>query len=1793
MSGPITITAARVLSGVLTLEYSSTETVYGLQLFNKDMGFPVSGSIACVQGTGLFVRAFNVYPNTTNKFTLRSSGVDKSQEIQFTQDGAAQIFGTQTNILAYIASLPPPVTVNGMKVVGGKTYYEVAIAEPSNGLSIVNANTNVVIISGIGFSSPQTLFNYLNTGLADGTYKFRNTSSSTDVSLPFTIASGTSGSTTNIDTFIAAQPVTPSLTVHGLYYANNKNYIYYSSSSEISNAILYNADNTQIGPQFTLPQGTNQVFDFTMYGTLLSGLLQFRTGSGFNSVIQGTIYVHYKQTNNVWITFGGDYEYIITNKSLTPISYPVQILAAKASSGKVYIQYTSQNAYSNVSFTSIQTGLVLPSKNLTAGSSLIVEISPASFVNGESYYAVTNMTNTIVAAPFLITSQSYGNTAAIDTYIGGSSGSSSGSGSGSTPTPAPSSNLIRSHAAVTNSRLAVEEQKTSTIIFAAGFNSTGAYVPSSTTPYISSAIHVKGAVEIVANKLYDIETNFAETAYVDQKIADLIGSAPAILDTLGEIATSLADNPNLSASLVSTIAAETTRATAAEESISSALAAETERAELAEAGLSSLIADETARAISEEQMLSTIIAGEKATARAEEAQLSTLIAAETARAIAYEEYLSVNIHTEIARAMAEDTTVNSALAQEIQRATDAETVLSTLIVNERIRATGEEQALSTMLATEKSRAMLAEMTLSSALVDETARATAAESGLSTLIADEKARAILAEQGISTALVAETARAVASEQSISSALVSEVARATAAEQSISSALVAETDRAVAAELVLRTDLSGEIVRATAAELVLTNDLAAEVSRATAAELVLRTDLSGEIARATAAEQAISSTVSTIQVDYLKRDGTLKMTGALDMSGSKIINVNQTPTALGDAVSLGYYNAQNTIRYTNSHRQITLSTISQSARVTPYNLDSFPVSTGTIYRVGSVGASGNGCAVHSILSTFSQSLTANAVDTLTTFILDNAGALSLPQTFNISTILDLSGNMDGSGSTVGNPYDLTQSGNDLKTKYPGYTYYRVPLTSRPRYYTGLFHNLGYTTTLRLDPGDMFFPSGNNYFLNRYISPINASVGGTITVDYYLRPVNNTLTMNFYTQVTSTGTVVFNFRRILNLRNNDLLIKNPTGLQWDVIDTNDPVVTGTPGRIKTFNHTDYGDIMVDIHPDYVGQSTITTLGTVTTGTWNAGTIQPNRGGTGYTSYAKGDMLYGDGVSTIKVPIGSSNQVLKVEGGVPVWKTNDAINVPMTTEINGSASVQGTLENLSTSIAAEASRAIAKETELSTIIVEQISSVIAAAPQALDTLKEIAEALGNDPNLSATLVNQINTEKDRALLAEAGLSSLIASETSRALSAESGLSTLIASGGAALADEIARATAAEAGLSSLIADTKADLSTEVARAEAAESGLSTLIADETARALAAELVLTNDLAAEVARAELAEAGLSTLIADETARALAAELVLTNDLAAEVSRAELAEAGLSTLIADEKARAEAAELVLTNDLAAEVSRAEAAEAGLSSLIATEKARAEAAELVLTNDLAAEVARAELAEAGLSTLIADETARALSAENTLAGNLSTEVSRAQAAEAGLSSLIAVETARAVAAENGLDGRLDTVESQLTTGTQGQVLKYVSGVATFATNDTAGVSLSSTTNFPSITTLQAALDYLFNFTQTRKVIQHVVTSSTEYSSPTVPNVNFGSGKVHFINYNAANLNIYLPPTSTPHVDGTVYRIVHNGNHGDNNYTIKYYNSATSTTVDIFELAPRDTISFIWDADTSSYLFGVGL
>jgi hypothetical protein len=112
------------------------------------------------------------------------------------------------------------------------------------------------------------------------------------------------------------------------------------------------------------------------------------------------------------------------------------------------------------------------------------------------------------------------------------------------------------------------------------------------------------------------------------------------------------------------------------------------------------------------------------------------------------------------------------------------------------------------------------------------------------------------------------------------------------------------------------------------------------------------------------------------------------------------------------------------------------------------------------------------------------------------------------------------------------------------------------------------------------------------------------------------------------------------------------------------------GTTNRIDVFTDN------IDIAATYVGQTSITTLGTVTSGTWSATTIATTKGGTGLTAYTTGDTLYSSATNTLSALAGNATATKKfmsMTSSVPSWGVLVNTDIPAFTGSTGS--VAGTL--------------------------------------------------------------------------------------------------------------------------------------------------------------------------------------------------------------------------------------------------------------------------------------------------------------------------------------------------------------------------------------------------------------------------------------------------------------------------------------------------------------------------------------
>lgn len=193
------------------------------------------------------------------------------------------------------------------------------------------------------------------------------------------------------------------------------------------------------------------------------------------------------------------------------------------------------------------------------------------------------------------------------------------------------------------------------------------------------------------------------------------------------------------------------------------------------------------------------------------------------------------------------------------------------------------------------------------------------------------------------------------------------------------------------------------------------------------------------------------------------------------------------------------------------------------------------------------------------------------------------------------------------------------------------------------------------------------------------------------------------------------------------------------------------------------------------------------------------------------------------------------------------------------------------------------------------QITALKGVAPELLDTLGEIADALNKDPNVYNTLVTMMGTNIEAA---KAELRGAVSDAFDTLAELEQGLSAEAAARTAAVTTEANARTAADTGLQNSIDGLTSDLATEVAARKAADTALDgrvSTVEGQVNGKIGDLTTLTTDAKSTIVGAVNE---LDAHVDAEVARAQAAEQQLTTDLLAEISRAKAAETALSASVA-------------------------------------------------------------------------------------------------------------------------------------------------------------------------------------------------------------------------------------------------------------------------------------------------------
>lgn len=117
------------------------------------------------------------------------------------------------------------------------------------------------------------------------------------------------------------------------------------------------------------------------------------------------------------------------------------------------------------------------------------------------------------------------------------------------------------------------------------------------------------------------------------------------------------------------------------------------------------------------------------------------------------------------------------------------------------------------------------------------------------------------------------------------------------------------------------------------------------------------------------------------------------------------------------------------------------------------------------------------------------------------------------------------------------------------------------------------------------------------------------------------------------------------------NQVLTTDGSGvLSWTTPTTG--TVTSVSGTTNRITSTGGATPVIDISASYVGQASITTLGTITTGVWNGTTIALANGGTGKTSISALSIWAANSANTLTEVTATAGQSVRVNGAGTAWE-------------------------------------------------------------------------------------------------------------------------------------------------------------------------------------------------------------------------------------------------------------------------------------------------------------------------------------------------------------------------------------------------------------------------------------------------------------------------------------------------------------------------------------------------------------
>jgi hypothetical protein len=384
-----------------------------------------------------------------------------------------------------------------------------------------------------------------------------------------------------------------------------------------------------------------------------------------------------------------------------------------------------------------------------------------------------------------------------------------------------------------------------------------------------------------------------------------------------------------------------------------------------------------------------------------------------------------------------------------------------------------------------------------------------------------------------------------------------------------------------------------------------------------------------------------------------------------------------------------------------------------------------------------------------------------------------------------------------------------------------------------------------------------------------------------------------------------------------------------------------------------------------------------------------------------------------------------------------------------------------------------------------QKVAALVNSAPAVLDTLKELSDALGSDPNFATTVSNQIGVVDAKVSQEILDRQSAVSAEQSARQSADQALDGRL---DILEADSVTK-TYVDGEVSDLqgqitqeISDRQSAVSSEQSARELADSNLSGRISvleqDPTTKSYVDGEV--SDLQGQINQ-EISDR--QSAVSSEQSRAQSAEQALDGRLDI-LEQDPTTKSYVDGEVLDLQGQITQEISDRQSDVNAEESRAMSAEAALDGRIdileqdPTTKA-------YVDQEVSAEESRSMLAEQGLQSDIDAEEVRAMAAESALDGRIDvleqdpTTKTYVDGKVVMLEGEVSSEESRAMAAEQALDGRLDVLEQDPTTKTyvDGEVMDLQGQISQEISDRQSAVSGEASARQMADNALDARLDVL--------------------------------------------------------------------------------------------------------------------